>query len=50
MQDGCEIEGYLENSVYRDILASRPVPKEVTNQTIREENFKIESVEYFAFL
>lgn len=48
--EGFEIEGYLENSVYRDILASRPVPKEITTQTIREENLKIESLEYFAFI
>ena len=45
-----EIEQYLENSIYRDILQSRPVSKEVTKETIKDEAFKVPSVEYYEFI
>ena len=48
--DGMEIEQYLENSIYRDILQSRPFSKETTKETIKDETFKVPSVEYYEFI
>jgi hypothetical protein len=48
--DGMEIEQYLENSIYRDILQSRPVSKEPTKETIKDETFKVPSVDYYEFI
>ena len=48
--EGMEIEQYLENSIYRDILQSRPMSKEITKETMKDDTFKVPSVEYYEFI